>query len=103
MSDREKDDGLIVGIILSLLLLLAIGFGVGGFLFVRTARLREMEARAAAERAIFAEEQARAAAELMRTQAEAVRAESEAVLNAATSQEGEAPPSDAAETDAQVR
>jgi hypothetical protein len=79
VSEREKDDGFLIGIFVVLLFLLIGGLGMGGFMFVRMARAREMEARAAAERAIMAEEQARAAAqEAMRASTEAEsRAQSE--------------------------
>ena len=82
MSEREKDDGLLVGILVVLLLLVVGGVGLGGFTFVRAARVREMEARLAAERAMVAEERARAAEAAMRASAEAARAEAEAAPSA---------------------
>jgi uncharacterized protein HemX len=82
MSEREKDDGFVVGILVSLVLLLAVGLGMGGFMFARIARAREMEARMAAEQALIAQQQARSAEQQARTAAEALRAEAaEAVTN----------------------
>jgi uncharacterized protein HemX len=98
MNDRQKDDGLLVGILVILLVLLVGGLGLGGFMFARVARVREMEARIAVERALVAEQQARAAAEAMRAQAEAARTEAHVLLNRADGPDKTAPPGELAAT-----
>jgi uncharacterized protein HemX len=96
MSDEGKSDGLLIGILVVLLLLVIGGLGMGGFMFTRMARMREREARVAAEQALVAQ-QARREAEELRAQAEAAQAEAEALAKAAATRDsGNAEPSAAA-------
>ena len=87
MSEERKDDGLLLGIIVVLVLVLIGGLGLGGIMFVRMARVSQIEA----ERAMMAEQEARAMAEEMRARADAAKAEAEASLKAAQAIEPKEP------------